>query len=178
MSQTIAGGCDTLRSGTLAPQNPLRVPYTDQVNQTTDTFIMSDTLTVNYDKNLYSTKTVEKIEELLEDSYALDDMLTFMEEHTEDDFRKYYEEYCTAGENIGYDVVDAFVKYHGMSYVEYVEDAFQGIYRDEASFAEEYYENVYGEVPTMLVVDWEATWKSSLSYDYDFVDGYVFSSNF
>ena len=155
------------------------MPYTDQVNQTTDTFIMSDTLTVNYDKNLYSTKTVEKIEELLEDSYALDDMLTFMEEHTEDDFRKYYEEYCTAGENIGYDVVDAFVKYHGMSYVENVEEAFRGVYHDEASFAEEHYNDVYGDnIPAFVVVDWEATWKSSLSYDFDFVNGYVFIKHF
>jgi hypothetical protein len=140
---------------------------------------MSVTLTVNY-KEIFKAETVEKIEELAEEnSYALDDILTFIDENSEEDFMKYYEDYVEAGENIGYDVVDAFVKYHGdMCYVDNVEEAFHGVYHDEATFAEEYYEGVYGEVPTMLVVDWDATWKSSLSYDYDFVDGYVFSSNF
>tara|TARA_R110000868_G_scaffold94906_1_gene261357 strand:- start:437 stop:838 length:402 start_codon:yes stop_codon:yes gene_type:complete len=133
---------------------------------------------VNY-KEIFTTETVEKIEELLEDNYDLDDILEFVDQNSEADLIASYEDYCTAGENIGYDVVDAFVKYHGdMSYVENVEEAFRGVYRDEATFAEEYYEDVYGEVPVGLVIDWEATWNQNLSYDFDFVDGYVFSSNF
>ena len=116
---------------------------------------------------------------MVEDNYDLDDILEFVDANSEADLVAYYEQYCTAGERIGYDVVDAFVKYHGsMCYVEHVEDAYQGIYNDEATFAEEYYENVYGEVPGFLVVDWDATWNSSLLYDYDFIDGYVFCSNF
>ena len=139
---------------------------------------MPVTLQANY-KEIFATETVEKIDELIEDNYALDDILEFVDQNSEADLVAYYEDYCTAGENIGYDVVDTFVKYHGMSYVEYVEEAFQGIYRDEASFAEEYYENVYGDnIPAFVVVDWQATWDSSLRYDYDFIDGYVFSSNF
>jgi len=138
---------------------------------------MSVTLSVNY-KEIYSTKTVEKIEELLEENYALDDILEFIDQNSEDDFVSFYEDYCTAGENIGYDVVDAFVKYHGMSYVEYAEEAFYGVYNSEEDFAQEHYDNMYGEVPPMLVIDWEATWNCNLRYDYDFVDGYVFSRNF
>jgi hypothetical protein len=139
---------------------------------------MSVTLQVNY-KEVFAIETVEKIEELLEDNYDLDDILEFVDQNSEAALLEYYEDYCSAGENIGYDVVDAFVKYHGsMSYVEYVEDAFRGVYHDEETFAEEYYTDVYGEVPGFLVVDWEATWNSSLRYDFDFVDGYVFSSNF
>ena len=139
---------------------------------------MPVTLQVNY-KEIFSAEVVEKVDELVEDNYALDDILEFIDQNSEADFISFYEEYCTVGENIGYDVVDAFVKYHGsMCYVEHVEDAYQGIYNDEATFAEEYYENVYGEVPGFLVVDWDATWNSSLLYDYDFIDGYVFCSNF
>ena len=139
---------------------------------------MSVTLQVNY-KEVFATETVEKIEQLVEDNYALDDILEFVDANSEAALLEYYEEYCTAGENIGYDVVDAFVKYHGsMSYVENVEDAFRGVYYDEETFAEEYYSEIYGEVPAFLVIDWEATWKQSLSYDFDFVDGYVFSSSF
>jgi hypothetical protein len=138
---------------------------------------MSVTFAANY-KEVFATETVEKIEQLVEDNYDLDDILEFVDANSEAALLEYYEEYCTAGENIGYDVVDAFVKYHGMSYVENVEDAFRGVYYDEATFAEEYYTEIYGEVPAFLVVDWEQTWKQSLSYDFDFVDGYVFSSSF
>jgi hypothetical protein len=139
---------------------------------------MSVTLQVNY-KEIFATETVEKIEQLVEDNYDLDDILEFVDQNSEADLVAHYEEYCTAGENIGYDVVDAFVEYHGdMCYVENVEDAFRGVYHDEATFAEEYYSDVYGELPAFVVVDWEATWKQSLTYDFDFVDGYVFCSNF
>ena len=139
---------------------------------------MSITMTANY-KEVFKQETVEKIEQLVEDNYDLDDILEFVDQNSEADFISYYEQYCTVGENIGYDVVDAFVKYHGdMSYVENVEDAFRGVYYDEATFAEEYYSEIYGELPAFLVIDWEQTWKQSLTYDFDFVDGYVFSSSF
>jgi hypothetical protein len=133
---------------------------------------------VNY-KEVFAIETVEKIEQLVEDNYDLDDILEFVDQNSEADLVVYYEEYVRVGENVGYDVVDAFVKYHGdMGYVENVEDAFRGVYYDEATFAEEYYSDVYGELPAFVVVDWEATWKQSLTYDFDFVDGYVFSSSF
>ena len=138
---------------------------------------MSVTFAANY-KEVFAIETVEKIDELLEDNYDLNDMLEFIDKNSEADLVAYYEDYCIAGENIGYDVVDAFVKYHGMSYVTDVEDAFRGVYYDEETFAEEYYNEIYGEVPAFLVVDWEATWNQSLSYDFDFIDGYVFSSSF
>ena len=140
---------------------------------------MSITLTANY-KEVFAIETVEKIDELLEDNYALDDILEFVDQNSEEDLVAYYEIYCTAGEKIGYDVVDAFVKYHGsMGYIEHVEDAFRGAYRDGATYAEEYYENVYGDIiPAFVVVDWQATWDQNLRYDFDFIDGYVFSNNF
>lgn len=85
-----------------------------------------------------------------------------------------------AGENIGFDVVDAFIDYHDdVSYVEYVEEAFQGSYNSEAEFAEEFTTDVYGyDAPSFVVVDWDATWNQNLTYDFDFVNGFVFSSTF
>ena len=139
---------------------------------------MPVTLQVNY-KEIFSAEVVKKVDELVEDNYALDDILAFIDANSEADFISYYEEYVSAGENIGYDVVDAFVKYHGsMCYVEYVEDAFRSAYYDEETFAEEFYNDVYGEVPSILVVDWKAVWDQTLSYDYDFIEGFVFSSSF
>jgi hypothetical protein len=138
---------------------------------------MSVTFTVNY-KETFAAATVEKIEELLEDSYALEDILEFIDANGENDFVSFYEEYVTQGEDLGYDVVDAFIGYHGLSCVEYARDAYRGTYDSGADFAEEYYNDVYGDVPSFLVVDWEATWEQSMKYDFDFVDGFVFDSNF
>ena len=138
---------------------------------------MSVTLTVNY-KEIFPVHVVEKIDELMDDNYALDDMLEFLDVHDAEDFVSFYEEYVKQGESLGYDVVDAFIGYHSIAYVEHAEDAYRGYYSSEATFAEEFYNDVYGDVPSMLVVDWEATWESSMRYDFDFVDGYVFSSSF
>ncbi len=138
---------------------------------------MSVTLTANY-KEIFAAQTVEKIDELLEDNYYIDDILEFIDNNNEEDFVAFYEEYVTQGEDLGYDVVDAFVGYHGIANVESVRDAYRGHYDSGADFAEEYYNDIYGDVPSFLVVDWEATWNQSLYYDFDFVDGYVFDSNF
>ena len=138
---------------------------------------MTVTLSANYTEVL-AADTVEKIEELLEDSYALDDILEFIDNHNERDFVAYYEEYCRCGEAIGYDAVDAFIEEMGdVSYVEDCDEKYRGEYRSEADFAEEFYNEVYGEVPSFLVVDWEATWESSMRYDFTFCNGYVFSDN-
>jgi antirestriction protein len=140
---------------------------------------MTITLTANY-KEVLKLETVEFIEEnCIEGEYDLDDALKFIDEHNEDDFVAFYDEYIRVGEILGYDVVDAFIEHQGdLSYVNYVEEAYRGEYNSGADFTEEFYNDVYGEVPPLLVVDWEATWKQSLSYEFDFVDGYVFSSSF
>jgi hypothetical protein len=39
------------------------------------------------------------------------------------------------------------------------------VYESAADFAEEYYSELY-DVPCALVVDWEATWDSTLRYDF------------
>jgi hypothetical protein len=139
---------------------------------------MTTTMTANY-KDLQP-QTVEFIEEnCIEGEYDLDDSLKFIDEHGETDFVLFYDDYISAGEKIGYDVVDAFIGYHGVSYAEHAEDAYRGNYNSGADFAEEYHDSTsVGDIPAFLVVDWEATWDQNLSYDYDFVDGYVFSSSF
>jgi antirestriction protein len=138
---------------------------------------MSITLTVNY-KEVFQPATVEFIDELIENNYFIDDILQFVDEHSEEDLIAYYESYVEQGEDLGYDVVDAFVDYHGLDSVESCREAYRGHYDSEADFAEEYYNDVYGDVPSILVVDWQATWDQSLRYDFDFVKGFVFDSNF
>jgi hypothetical protein len=139
---------------------------------------MTITMTANY-KEVLQPQTVDFIEEnCVEGEYDLDDALKFIDEHGETDFVLFYDDYISAGENVGYDVVDAFIGYHGVSYAEHAEDAYRGVYSSEAVFTEEFYYNNLNEIPISLVIDWEATWKQNLSYEFDFVNGYVFSSSF
>jgi len=130
---------------------------------------MSITFTANYNETL-STETVEKIEELLEDNYALDDMLEFIDSYNENDFVAYYEEYVRCGEAIGYEAVDALIAEMGcVSYVEDCDDRYRGCYDNEADFAEDFYSELY-DVPSALVIDWEATWEQNLRYDFTACD--------
>ena len=126
---------------------------------------MSITLTANY-KEVLDAVTVEKIEELLEENYALDDMLEFIDERNESWFVKYYEEYVRCGEAIGYDAVDALIDEMGsISDIEGCDDRFRGWYESEADFAEEFFNDI-SDVPDALVIDWQATYDSALRYDY------------
>ena len=51
---------------------------------------MTVTLTANYKETL-NAHTVNKIDELIDENYALDDMLEFIDVHNEDDFCNFYE---------------------------------------------------------------------------------------
>jgi antirestriction protein len=126
-----------------------------------------------------SQKALDYITELVEEegTYALDDILEFLKEYNSDDFIAYYVDYVEQGEKVGYDVVDAFLEDNDISYVAKVEEVYQGEYESEAHFAESYFNDVYGDVPSFLVIDWAETFHQSLSYDYDYVGGYVFQSN-
>ena len=126
-----------------------------------------------------SQKALDYITELVEEegTYALDDILEFLKEYNSDDFIAYYVDYVEQGEKVGYDVVDAFLEENDISDVAKVEEVYQGEYESEAHFAESYFNDVYGDVPSFLVIDWAETFHQSLSYDYYYVGGYVFQSN-
>ena len=127
---------------------------------------MSVTLTANYKETL-EVITVNKIEELIEDNYALDDMLEFIDNHNEKDFVMHYEEYCRCGDAIGYEAVDALIAELGdVSYIEDCDERYQGCYNDVAEFAEYFHNEMGNIVPDGIVVDWEATWESNLYYDF------------
>ena len=136
---------------------------------------MSITMTANY-KEVLNTETVEKIDELLEENYALDDILEFIDTYNERMFVDNYEEYCRCGEVIGYDAVDAYAEENGIDYIEDCDSRYVGEYRSEAEFTEEYYDERH-DIPSDLVIDWQATWDSMLRYDFTFCNGYVFSDN-
>jgi len=91
---------------------------------------------------------------------------------------EYQEVYQTLCESYGKDAVNAFLEIYIEDDLNSFEDAYQGGYESEAEFAEQFTTDCYGlDIPSFVVVDWQATWDQGLRYDYDFQDGYVFSSN-
>jgi antirestriction protein len=143
---------------------------------------MSITLTANYKETL-NAQTVEKIDELLEENYALDDMLEFVDTHNEEDFVSFYEEYVRCGEAIGYEAVDALIEEMGsVCSVEDCDERYRGEYESTADFAEQFTTEIYGDVPSHVVVDWEATYDNNLRYDFTACEKgyrtvYIFSDN-
>ena len=139
---------------------------------------MSVPFTMSY-KEVYSQETVDKIEELLEDSYALEDIVEFIDTNSEADFRTYYEDYVVVGEEYSYDAVDAFIEEFGLqSFTQSnFKDSYLGQYDSKADYAEQYTSDVYCvELPSFVEVDWEATFDN---LDVVFNgNGYVFNTQF
>lgn len=91
---------------------------------------------------------------------------------------EYREQYQKLSETYGKDAVDAFLELYDEDDLESFEEAYYGSYDSEADFAEQFVNDVYGvDVPSFVVVDWEATWNCNLRYDFDFEDGFVFNKN-
>ena len=139
---------------------------------------MPVTMTSNY-KEVFSKETVEKIEELTEYSYELDDLIDFVDAYGEDKF-EYVEAYLDAINNIGIDdakeVIDNYVDSNGIEYVEGCDELYMGNYQSVEEFIDEL-ELIDYDIPSWLVIDYEATWESAIRFDYDKIEssyGYDF----
>jgi hypothetical protein len=139
---------------------------------------MSVPFIMNY-KEVYSQETVDKIEELIAESYCLEDIVEFIDANSEADFRNFYEEYVTVGEEYSYGAVDAFIEEFGLhSFTSSgFEDAYRGQYDSKADYAESYVSDCYVvDFPSFLEIDWEASFEN---LDVVFNgNGYVFSTQF
>ena len=133
---------------------------------------------MNY-KEVYEQDTVSKIEELLEDSYSLEDIVDFIDENSEADFRNFYEEYVTVGEEYSYEAVDAFIEEFGLQSFtpSCFEDAYRGQWESKAQYAENYVSDCYVvDLPGFLEIDWEASFDNLGVTITE--DGYVFDTQF
>ena len=128
---------------------------------------MTATLTASYRETL-APETVAVIDRLVEDQYALDDMLVFIDEHTEEEFREYYEDYVEVGENNGYEAVDYFINEVGdLSDLDQFESAYIGEYSSPARMAQDFLEDEVDRLHYMIVVDWDSTAEYLLDQDVD-----------
>lgn len=123
-------------------------------------------------------KTLEYLELLEGNNYNYDDMIEFIEQHGEEDFLKYYEEYVGIGEVHSYEAVDAFIKTFDIADLSSFDDVFYGEYEDVEDFVEHFISEMDVEIPDYIVVDYAQTWKSNLRHDFVFEDNFVFDRNF
>ena len=140
---------------------------------------MPVTMTSNY-KEVFSKEVVEKIEELSEYSYELDDLIDFVDTYGEDKF-EYVEDYLDVVNNIfcddPKDVVDRYVADNGIEYIQGADELYEGNYESVEQFIDDR-ELIDHEIPSWLVIDYEATWDSALRFDFDKIEDPNFGYDF
>ena len=124
-------------------------------------------------------ETQELLDEYNEEyCWEYNDMVDFIKEYGEKKFRDYYEDYYRAIEDLGEDIVNAFIEVFYIESIGNIEESYQG-QMSGAEFAESIAIDC-GMVSTgisWVEIDWEKSWDN-LSYDYCEQDGYIFSQNF
>jgi len=111
-----------------------------------------------------SENTQELLEEVTDEKLALE----FIEEHGEEKFGEYYEQYEALVEEYGQGLVDAYIEDYFVDAVEFFEESYQGEYEGGAEFAEQMASDcgyISRDMPSWVEIDWAATWEN-LSYDY------------
>ena len=126
----------------------------------------------------------QETQELLDEyneSYCWEynDMVDFIKEYGEKKFRDYYEDYYRAVDDLGEDIVNAFIEVFYIESIGNIEESYQG-QMSGSEFAEQIASDcgyVRGDLPSWIEIDWKESWDN-LSYDYCEQDGYIFSQNF
>ena len=127
-------------------------------------------------------ETQELLDEYNEEyCWEYNDMVDFIKEHGEKDFREYYETYNRLVDDYGQNLVDEFIEDFDVSTIENFEDMYQGQYDSGADFAEQIASDcgyVTRDLPSWIEIDWEKTWDN-LSYDYtELIGGHIFNNNY
>ena len=145
---------------------------------------MPVTLTANWKENI-SKDLHDQIEEYTEYEYDLDDVLKFIDTHTEDNFN-WFEEYMAEVRNISADDPEAAVDEYiedvgGICYVERCSDNFMGEYIDGADYAREYddYENPDKCWLYDGAIDYDAMWENMENNGWMITgSGYIFREEY
>ena len=145
---------------------------------------MPVTLTANW-KETISKELHDQIEEYTEYEYDLDDVLKFIDTHTEENFN-WFEEYMKEVRKISADDPEAAVDEYiedvgGICYVERCSDNFMGEYTDGADYAREYddYENPDKCWLYDGAIDYDSMWDNMENNGWMITDsGYIFREEY
>ena len=128
----------------------------------------------------------QETQELLDEyneSYCWEynDMVDFIKEYGEKKFRDYYEDYYRAVDDLGEDIVNAFIEVFYIESIGNIEESYQG-QMTGAEFAEQIASDcgyVTRDLPSWIEIDWQKTWDNALSYDYtELIGGHIFNNNY
>ena len=121
----------------------------------------------------------EHLEGLLEDGHDEEEMREFIETHGNSDFMCYYEDYAKMIDQYDQETVDAFLEDFDIDDISKLEDAYYGYYDSEEEFTENFVTECYGlpDMPSWIAIDWKETWEDGLSWDYTFINGFVFCNH-
>jgi hypothetical protein len=117
---------------------------------------MAVTLTSNY-RDVFAPETLTLIDGFVDSLYDLDAILEFIDEHSEEDFREYYELYVELGESHSYEAVDGFIELNDLFDLKHFEKAYIGYFPSAADFAEDFFEGETSRMDYRIVIDWEET---------------------
>ena len=131
-------------------------------------------------------ETKELLDEYNEEyCWEYNDMVDFIKEYGEKNFRDYYETYNRLCEDYGQNLVNEFAENFDVDSVDHFEDIYQGQYDSGADFAKEiatdcgYIKSYQGVLPSWIEIDWQKTWDNALSYDYtELIGGHIFNNNY
>jgi hypothetical protein len=122
-------------------------------------------------------ENLKEIFEELENTGALkEELYDYLEEQGIDELG-YFEHYQEVMSNYDENAVNAFLSLYSVSDLHAFEESYEGQFDDVRDFVENYLENLGENIPSWIVVDYEATWNASLRFDYNEEDGYYFRSN-
>ena len=128
----------------------------------------------------------QETQELLDEyneSYCWEynDMVDFIKEYGEKKFRDYYEDYYRAVDDLGEDIVNAFIEVFYIESIGNIEESYQGE-MSGSEFAEQIASDcgyVTKDLPSWIEIDWQKTWDNALSYDYtELIGGHIFNNNY
>ena len=125
-------------------------------------------------------ETQELLDEYNEEyCWEYNDMVDFIKEYGEKDFREYYESYNMLCEDYDKELVDAYIEIYNTNGIDYFQDSYQGQLTG-AEFEKEIVSDcgyISKDMPSWIEIDWEKTWDN-LSYDYTEIDGHIFNNNY
>ena len=127
-------------------------------------------------------ETQELLDEYNEEyCWEYNDMVDFIKEHGEKDFREYYESYEMLCEDYDKELVDAYIEIYNTNGIDYFQDSYQGQYDSGAEFAEQIASDcgyISRDMPSWIEIDWQKSWDNALSYDYTQIGYAIFNDSY
>ena len=108
-------------------------------------------------------------------NWDVNKMCKFIEDYSEEDFRKHYETYHRLCDDYGSELIHEFVNNFDcdISYIVKFEDMYEGHYETGQDFAFYYVNEVdksTKDIPNWVTIDYADIWENKLSKDYFEID--------